>query len=149
MKSIEPVLQAVRTEVQFEMAGLSAALMQAAALREMAQRDLLTMHRHAEAAALALTGAMERSQINPPLLRALRVVYHAEQDALRSCRARLSSARQSEQRLQTELMALRNRDQSLERALRWERLRARQREQIQEMIDADDLWLQRVRSEQS
>jgi hypothetical protein len=68
---------------------------------------------------------------------------------LRSCRARLNSAKQSEQRLQTELMALRNRDQSLERALRWERLRTRQREQILEMIDADDLWLQRARSEQS
>lgn len=149
MSSIEPVLQAVRAEVQFALADLSAALIQAAALREMAQQDLLTMHRRAEAAALALTGAMARSQVNPPLLRALRIVYQAEQDALRSCRARLSSAKEREQRLQTELTDLRSRDQSLERALRWDRLRARQREQILEMIDADDLWLQRARSEQA
>jgi hypothetical protein len=142
MPSSKSPLAVVRTQVQFELVEVAAAVASAAAATSRAQRQVQDSSVRRDAIGDELRAAGGRLQINPALLDAMRRMYRTECAMLRELEAHLEAARQREQRERSALADLRNRERALERALQAERRRGQLRMQAQEMCSADDLWLQ-------
>ena len=142
MRSSEPALRAVRTQVQFELAEAAAKVAQAAALCAEAQEHVTALRQRCECAAGELRDAMGRSKINPALLAAMRRVHRLEAGALRDWQGRLATAEEREQQARAGLAEVRNRERSLDRALQAEVRKQDLLGQTREMLAVDDLWLQ-------
>jgi hypothetical protein len=140
--SNEPVLRAVRTQVQFELAQAAAEVADATARSGQARQQAAALAQRCDAVARGIRDAMNEEPMNPALLQAMRRAYHSEHIALRDWQARLSVAGQREEQARIVLAGLRNRDRSLERALQAERVKRDRRRQAQEMVLADETWLQ-------
>jgi hypothetical protein len=149
MPSNEPALRAVLTQAQFELAQTAAEVAQAAALSGRAQQQVSVVTERCESAASELRGVALRSLINPALLQTMHRLYRAEKSALHEWQTRLAAAQEREELARAELAAVRNRERSLERALRAERRKQQQKRQALDLIQADDMWLQRVWREAS
>jgi hypothetical protein len=142
MRSSEPALRAVRTQVQFELAEAAAKVAHAATVCAEAQEQVTALRQRCECAAEELRDAMGRSKINPALLATMRRVHRLETAALQDWQRRLAAAAEREQQARAELAGIRNRERSLERALRAEVRKQDLLEQTREMLAVDDLWLQ-------
>lgn len=142
MRSNEPALRAVRTQLQFELVQSAAEVAQAATLSAGAKDEVTTFKHRCESAAHELRVGMGRARVNPALLAAMRRMYHAEQLALRRSQAQLDTAEEREQQARSVLAGLRNQERSLDRALQAERHKRRLRQQAIDMVAADDIWLQ-------
>lgn len=145
MSSSESALRAVRTQVQFELAEAAAGVAREGAKRVEAHEQVVAIERRCDRAAYELRGAMNRALINPALLAAMRGIYLQETEALQDWQARLATAQEREQEARAALADVRNRERSLDRAVRTEQRKRALQEQTREMIDVDELWLQHSR----
>lgn len=142
MTTNEKALHAMRTQVQFEILEAAAEVSQAMTLATRTQQEVNVCLRSCESAVHELRNVMGRSQVNPALLIAMRRLHQGERAALREAQARLVTAQQREEQTRSVLTDARNRERSLERALRAERHKLRLQQQAQDIVQADDLWLQ-------
>ena len=142
MSTPEPALRAIRSQVQFELVQAAAEVAQAAGLTARTGDRVMSLQRRADAFLRELRQIMARPQLNAALLDTMRRCHRIEQSELRECQTRLLAARQHEQQARAALADLRNRDRSLDRALRAERHKRQLRIQALEIIRADELWLQ-------
>ncbi|HET9446850.1 MAG TPA: hypothetical protein VFO35_11350 [Steroidobacteraceae bacterium] len=147
MRSSEPALRAVRTQVQFELAEAAALVAAAAAQTAEAFEQVSTFKRHCAEAAEQLRSALARNAINPPLLAAMRRVHRRDAQALQEFQSSLAAAQEREQQARAALADVRNRERSLDRALHAELRKQQLEQQAREMLDVDDLWLQHARRE--
>ena len=142
MRSPEAALRAVRAQVQFALAEAMADVAHAAAASLAANEKVADLTHRVARAAEELRDVMQRAQINPPLLTAMRTVHQLDAQALRDWQQRLSAAQEHEQEARAVLADLRNRERSLDRALRAEQRKHALQQQARDMLDVDDLWLQ-------
>ncbi len=142
MNSTERTLRAVRTQVQFHLAQTAAEVAQAAALCVAAQRRVDALSERCQSAARATHTAQARVAIDPALLAAMHGLLNTEQHALHGARVQLEALTQREQQARSALAEVRNRDRSVERALKSAQRGQQLEQQAREMIRADDQWLQ-------
>lgn len=144
MADTASALRAVRTEVQFEVMQAIAEVAQATAHAEKIQSELSHLTLRCDHMASTLNGAMRRPQLNPAMIETLRRLYQTDYQTLSDVKGRLTEARQQEQQARSALAALRNRERSLDRALKAEQRKQESRREVVQMENADDMWLQRV-----
>ncbi len=149
MTSNEAALTVVRAQVQFELADTAAQVARAAALSAHAQRAVRALAQHCAGTEGELRAALCRATIDPAQVSVMRRLFRSERRALDDAQARWTVAQRQEDRVRAVLGGLRNRERSLERALKLERDRLRHRRQIVEMTLLDDLWLQHASREPS
>ena len=142
MNRAEKPLRALQTLVQFDVATVGAEVASAATQRSGAEREVSDWTQRCQSTATELRSATARSPVNPALLGALQKIYRAERRILQESQGRLEEARQKELQARSRLAGLRNTERSLEQALRAERRRRELRTQSQQIVLADDLWLQ-------
>lgn len=142
MPSSRSPLAVVRTQVQFELVEIVAAVAGAAATTARVQQRVQGSQSRRDAIGNQLRAAGSRTRIDPALLGTMRRMYHAECATLRELQAQLEAARQREQEQRSALADVRNRERALDRALQAERQREQLRLRALEMTIADDLWLQ-------
>jgi isoaspartyl peptidase/L-asparaginase-like protein (Ntn-hydrolase superfamily) len=147
MKSSEPTLRAIRAQVQFELAQAAAEVAQAAAITASVQQQVNLAAGRYESVARELQAIMGSSRINPPQLAAMQRMFHSEHVLLQGYQKELAAAEQREHQARSVLASLRNRERSLERALQAEQHRRKLKELAQDMLVADDMWLQQPRGE--
>jgi len=145
MTRSEQTLQAMRTQLQFDLVQIAANVAQATQLSTRAEHSVKALARQCDSCVAELRTAMDRSQLNPALLDALRRLHRLQRAALRESQTKLAAAQLYERRAREELAEARNRELSLERALRSERRKQLQNRRTIEFAVADDLWLQRRR----
>lgn len=143
----ERALHALRIQLQFEMLQAGAEVAHATTVSSRAQQQVAELTQCCESIVSELRNAMQRVQINPALLDAMRRLYRAERQSLQVAEVRLRAAREHEQRLRAALTGLRNRERSLERALQAERRKGFLKQQAIEIVRADDMWMQRAWSQ--
>jgi hypothetical protein len=142
MSTREPVLRAIRSQVQFELVQAAAEVVQAAEQTTRARNRVVSLQRRAGSFLRELRQIMGRPQLNAALLDTMRRCHRVEQSELREWQTREAAAQQHEQQARSALAGLRNQERSLERALQAERRKRQLRIQTLEMIRADELWLQ-------
>jgi hypothetical protein len=144
MHSNERALRALRAQVQFELAESAAEFARIVALSMRAEEEASAAAQRRDVAADHVRTVMRRAQVNPPLLAAMRRLYHVEQRTTHECHKRLKAAREREQEACNALAHLRNRERSLERALEAERRSQQLASATREILEGDDLWLQHM-----
>jgi DNA repair ATPase RecN len=135
----------MRTNLQFELAQIAAKVAHATQLSTRAEHAVSAFARQCESCVAELRAAMDRSQLDPALLGALRRLHRLQRAALRESQTKLAAAQLYEESARQEWAEARNRELSLERALRSEQRKQRQMQQTLEFAVVDDLWLQRRR----
>ena len=140
----ERTLRAMRTQLQFELAQIAAKVAQATDRSTRAEHAVTAFGRQCDSCVAELRAAMDRSQLNPALLETLRRLHRLQRAALRESQTTLAAARLHEQRAREELAEARNRELSVERALRSEQRKQLLAQQTLEFAVADDLWLERT-----
>jgi len=145
MTTSERTLRAMRTQLQFELVQIAAEVARATELSTRAEHVVSAFARQCDSCVAELRAAMDRPQLNPALLDALRRLHRLQRVALRESETKLATARLHEQRAREALAEARNRELSLERALRSELREQLRIRQTLEFAVADDLWLQRRR----
>jgi hypothetical protein len=142
MGAPDSALSAIRAQVQFELVQAVADVSQAADLTARASNRVLSLERRAESFRHELRQIMARPQLNAVLLDTMRRCHRFEQSELRDWQSRQAAAQEKEQHARTALAGLRNQERSLTRAMEAERRKRQRRIQAQEMIRADEIWLQ-------
>ena len=143
MNSSERTLRAVRTLVQFDLAQRGADVAQAAALCAGAKREMNAVTQRCNSAMREMRSVQERSAIDPALFAAVHALLSIERHELRESQTRLVELTEREQQARAALADVRNRDRSVERALQAEQREQRLEQQVQDILRADDMWLQR------
>jgi hypothetical protein len=142
MREREPVLCALRAQVQLEIVHAAAEVARAAETTAHAHSRVARLEQRAEFFLGELRQAMGRPQLNAALLATMRRGHRAEQSELHRWQGRHSVAQSDEQRAREGLADLRNQERSLERALQAARRKRELRLLSLDMLRADDLWLQ-------
>lgn len=144
MTSIDAALQALRTEVKFGIAEIAAAVAGAASLAAQVERDVAALSSLCDAAGSELRDAMARTSIDPVIVNALHRLYQIDHHRLRYAQDRLAVAQEQERQARSVFAELRNRERSLDRALKAERGRQRLKQQARYAEQVDEMWLQRA-----
>jgi len=142
MREREPVLRALRAQVQLEIVHAAAEVAQAAEATEHAHSQVARLEQRAEFFLGELRLVLGRPQLNAALLATMRRGHRAEQSELRRWQSRHSVAQRQEQRVREGLADLRNQERSLERALQAARRKHELRLLALDMLRSDELWLQ-------
>jgi hypothetical protein len=141
MTTPEQSLRAVRTLVQFDLAQSGAQVAEATTLSARAENEVTTATTRCEAAASGLRSATARSLVNPALLDAMHRLFRSERRTLNESQSRLAAAQEREERARAALADLRNRERSLDRALKADRQQRQLKQAALEISRADDMWL--------
>lgn len=149
MNRDERTLRALRSHARFELVRQAAVVAQAAEATMHAEGRVALLESRVGAYLRELRRMMVRPQVNSALLATMRRDQRMEQSALAEWQRRQSVARRQEQEARDVLADLRNQERSLERALTAERRKRESRWQAAEMVNADELWLQRSLREAS
>jgi hypothetical protein len=142
-------LHALRALVQFDLVRVGAEVAQAVDVRATTQREVADATQRCNIAAEEVRTLVGADRINPALLTAMQGVFRIERRGLEGSQGRLELARQAEHTVRAKLTALRNRERSLERALKAEHRREDLRRQLAGMAVVDELWLQKMWQELS
>lgn len=142
MRRNELTLRVLRTQVQFEIVQLGAAVGQAAILSRRAQRQLTVLEERCESTAGGMRAVLRRPLLDLSLLRTMRHLYQAERQAAHTARQLFASAQTHERRARDALASSRHRERAIERALKVELRKHELKRQAADLIHADDAWLQ-------
>ncbi len=135
-------MKALHTLVQFELVQAGGEVAQAATLCAGAQRQTDACTQRYGAAVQEMRAVQGRAAINPALVTAVHRLLGAQQQALRDSQTRLRELSEREQQARATLAEVRNRDRSVERALKSARSDQQLSLQARQSALADDMWLQ-------
>jgi hypothetical protein len=144
MSCTERALQAIRSQLQFELLQAAADLGRAVSESTRRRQDSEELLRGCTGTLAELRAALRRPMPNPLWLQTLQRWYQRQQQAAVAAQAQAAAALEHERRARQRVAELRNRERSLDRACDAELRKQRRRRMVIAQARNDDWWLQQL-----